>query len=74
MENKNFEKKPTDTGELYNYGYNTCLERTNAKGIYDAAKECDEISVVFGGMKEPAHVRIPLDKWKQLQSELKKAE
>lgn len=76
MENKNFEKKhfeefnysSIDANEIAANTWNTCLDRTNAKGIYEAAsKFLDAISK----KNRPADLYLLKNK---LRAELKKAE
>lgn len=79
MENKNFEKKkdkdaPHDvifSSNLYSIwteGYNTCLDRTNAKGIYEAC-----LKVLEWNKKYPPGRIYSYDRAIDMESELQKA-
>lgn len=89
MENKNFEKKnPSDfESDTYQHsdlylegqanGYNTCLDRTNAKGIYEAAinlnKAVDTYWNVAPAFRYKYEKQIN-EAQQKLQTELKKSE
>lgn len=78
MENKNFEKKRmsvknSDNQDGFVAGYNTCLDRTNAKGIYEAGEKLTELLQEL--FEDGFPKRSPLHKaFLELQTELKKAQ
>lgn len=80
MENKNFEKKQYHDAEHGNVipwvdGYNTCLDRTNAKGIYDKAQALCKRIDHLENMLVPVEIPESVSRLKEeLQTELKKAE
>lgn len=85
MENKNFEKKelplhPTQLQDGYALGYNTCLDRTNAKGgleaqihALDALELADRLITGYVPALSEEHLKIK-NAIKKLQTELKKSE